>query len=68
MSAKLSDKDIRKLADMFNIYWAAIALNPQNLRTEIGLLKHLGLVEKRGKLALTPAGRRVFKFSRTPSP
>lgn len=68
MTRKLSDKDVHTLANFFGVFWAATALNPRNLRAEISIMKHFGLVAKTGKLALTPAGRRALNHARSPSP
>lgn len=61
---KLTDKDIQALSTFFYIFWAASALNPKNLRNEISLMKYVGLVAKKGKLALTPAGKRAITEAR----
>ncbi len=64
MTRKISDKDMIGLAGFFYIFWAAAVLNPRNLRNEISVMKSMGLVVKKGKLALTPAGKRALAIFR----
>lgn len=65
-SKPLTDSDIDALQAIFLIHWGAMVLNPNGHRSWRGLFGKLGLVERRGKLRLTPAGRRVLKWGETP--
>jgi hypothetical protein len=62
---QLRARDVEALAEFWMIFWAATALNPGNCRSYRGTMASLGLVEKRGALALTPSGKRVMKFMKT---
>ena len=61
-SVPLSDKAIEALAYYFMFWWAVLALKPGNNRSVRSLLAHHGLIEPKGKLALTPLGKKVLDF------
>ena len=57
----MTGKEFDALASFWAMFWAALVLNPRNLRDVRGIMVSVGLVKPRGKLALTPMGRRIMK-------
>ncbi len=53
------------LAEFFAIWWAVIALDPSKHRSTRAHLASLGLIEKAGKLALTPRGKAVLDHAKS---
>jgi Mn-dependent DtxR family transcriptional regulator len=65
MPERLSHDDQHRLAEFFGVFWASVVLNPRGLQSVRGTMASIGLVEKRGKLALTPSGERAMALLRT---
>jgi hypothetical protein len=57
-------KDAEALASFFSVWWAVVVLEPGANRAVRAHMAKLGLVEKRGKLALTAAGKRALAVAR----
>lgn len=62
--SKLGDRETEALVYFWSIFWCAVVLNPRGLQSYRATMASLGLVEKRGKLALTPLGKRVMAFAK----
>lgn len=57
----MTKKEFDALASFWAMFLVALVLNPRNLREVRAMMVILGLVKPRGKLALTPMGRRIIK-------
>lgn len=57
----MTDKEFDALASFWAMFWAALVLNPRRLQNVRWMMVRLGLVKPRGRLALTPLGKRIIK-------
>lgn len=60
----MGNKDVHAVCAFFSVFWAALVLNPRQQQTMRALMVRLGLVQKRGKLALTARGKRALAYSK----
>jgi hypothetical protein len=66
-SQRLNSADIEALACFFAFFWAVVVLNPREQQSIRAIMRRLGLVRPKGKLALTSRGKRaavVWKAAR----
>lgn len=63
----LKNREQKMLSQLFLFWWAVVVLAPGQQRQVRGLLAKLGFVERKGKLALTPMGRRTLAFAQAPA-